>query len=354
MTTKTESKNNYQVAEYSPSWVDHLSKWVNRLPGSSWVYYLGLGLLLFILQVLILWIGGIIPNGRIDPVQIFLAVAIPYMLVLINYFNEHASKALSKMRSALKINDKEFEILKYKLKTLPALPTLLAGLVGLSCPFLLETITGEPYQIEALQIFPIAFYVFRVLYLILWWVFGTFLFHTIHQLRQIGIVYTQYTRINLFRMKELYAFSNLTALMAGSMAFLPIGFLLVNPVTTWTDPVVFSSVVVIQIIALGTFIWPQIGIHRLLVTEKERLLEEANTRFEAMILELHQRVDKGKHEGSMDLSMTISSLQTELNTIEKIPTWPWQPETLRILITALALPLGLWFIQLILARVFGS
>jgi hypothetical protein len=52
--------------------------------------------------------------------------------------------------------------------------------------------------------------------------------------------------------------------------------------------------------------------------------------------------------------MTLSSIKTELAMIEKIPTWPWQPETLRVLITALAFPLGVWLIQLFLGRYFGS
>ena len=34
-------------------------------------------------------------------------------------------------------------------------------------------------------------------------------------------------------------------------------------------------------------------------------------------------------------------------------TWPWPPETVRLLITALALPLGLWLIQFLVQRAFG-
>ena len=138
------------------------------------------------------------------------------------------------------------------------------------------------------------------------------------------------------------------------MALLPIGFLIANPWASWSDPVLLGTVLIVQIIALATFIWPQWGIHRLLVAEKERLLEEANQRFEAMIAELHQRVDEGMLEGAMDFNMTFSSLQTELKAIETVPTCPWQPETLRLLISALALPLGVWLIQLLLGRFFGS
>ena len=33
--------------------------------------------------------------------------------------------------------------------------------------------------------------------------------------------------------------------------------------------------------------------------------------------------------------------------------WPWRPDTVRLLITALALPLGLWLIQYVLQLVIG-
>lgn len=348
---KSSSPREGEFERYTQSWVDSLTNWVDGLPGPSWAYYFGLSLVLFFLQVITLWIDGLFPSGGIDPAHIFLAGAIPYMLALIYFFDQRASVALAKMRPAMVVIDEEYEVLEYQLTSLPTNATILAGLVGLSCVFLLETIGGEPYYIEAVVDYPISQIIFRILYMILWGVFGTLVFHTFHQLRMIDRIYTEYTRINLFKMNTLYAFSNLTALTAGCLALLPIGFLLANPWLTWTDPVVFVAVLAVQSIALATFIWPQLGIHRLQVAEKERLLEEANQRFEAMIATLHQQVDTGKLEDAMNMSMTISSLQAELKTIEKIPTWPWQPEVVRLLISALALPLGLWFIQLFLQRV---
>ena len=348
------TKDRKEFRKYSASWVDRFTDWVERLPGPGWSYYLGLGLLLFVLQFIALWIEGIFPNGTIDPAQLFLAGSIPYMLALIHYFDERAITALAKMRPAMKTNDEEYLALEYKLATLPALPAILAGFVGISCIFLLEAISGGPYRLEALEAFPISAVLFRILYFILWGAFGTIVYHTFHQLNLIGRIYTQFTRINLFRLKTLYAFSYLTALTAVGLALLPIGFLIANPWATWSDPAVFGAVLTVQIIALATFIWPQFGIHRLQVEEKERLLEDANQRFESMIQVIHQKVDGGKLEGAMDLNMTVSSLQTEIKMIENIPTWPWNPETIRLLITALALPLGVWLIQLILGRLVGS
>jgi hypothetical protein len=99
-----------------------------------------------------------------------------------------------------------------------------------------------------------------------------------------------------------------------------------------------------------TFLWPQLGIHSLQVAEKERLIGEANLRLESLISELHQQVDGLELEGISDLNIAMASLGIELNMLRKTPTWPWEPEVIQILITALALPLGLWLIQIMLER----
>ena len=111
---------------------------------------------------------------------------------------------------------------------------------------------------------------------------------------------------------------------------------------------------VVQLVALATFIWPHYGIHRLQVAEKESLLEQTNKRIETIGQVLHQSVDEGNLDGIGELNTTLSTLKLELSIIEKIPTWPWQPETLRILVTALAFPLGVWLVQVFLGRFLGS
>jgi hypothetical protein len=104
---------------------------------------------------------------------------------------------------------------------------------------------------------------------------------------------------------------------------------------------------------LATFIWPQLGIHGLQVEEKDRLLEEVSARLEAVMRKIHRDVDSGNLENMIELNMTLVTLELELNAVERIKTWPWQPETLRWLVAALVLPLGLWFIQFLLQRLLG-
>ena len=128
------------------------------------------------------------------------------------------------------------------------------------------------------------------------------------------------------------------------------GWYAFNP-ETFHDPFSLGVASLVTVLALATFAWPFLGVHRLLVEEKERLLGEASLRFEAAMVELHQRVDSGNLREMDDVYKAIAGLEIEQKTIDGIPTWPWQIETVRWLVTALVLPLVLWAIQYVLQRV---
>jgi hypothetical protein len=350
---RTQAENQDIARPYAPSWIHFLGGWVDRRPGPNWSYYLGLAAIMLLIQAIVLWADGAPTTGIVWLALAYLAAAIAYMLALIHYLDKRAVEALATMRPALNASKQEYRQMCYRLSTLPALTTLLASLAALAFVILTEAI-GEPLRPEALAAFSVSTTLFRISYLMCWFVFGAFLYHTVHQLRVINHIYTQHTRIDLFRAKPLYAFSNLAALTAGSLAMISYGWLLANPWIDQTDPFVLIPMFFLSLFAIITFIWPQMGIHRIQVSEKERLLDEASQRFEAAIGKLHRRMDDGELEEMTELNMAMASLEIELNALRKTPTWPWEPEVLQLLITALAFPLGLWLIQLILQRTLGQ
>ncbi len=73
----------------------------------------------------------------------------------------------------------------------------------------------------------------------------------------------------------------------------------------------------------------------------------------AALAELHERVDSGDLQGVEDLNSAIASLEIERQALSRIPTWPWQPETVRLLATALVLPLVLLLAQVVLQVLTG-
>jgi len=131
------------------------------------------------------------------------------------------------------------------------------------------------------------------------------------------------------------------------------GWLMVAPNMPLSDPGVLVWVIIFLLVAIVTFAWPQLGMHQLQVAEQERLLDDAYLRLEATISELHQQLDHRELVDMESLNYAIASLEIEINTLKRIRTWPWEPETLQLLVTALAFPLGIWLIQFILELIFG-
>jgi hypothetical protein len=353
VSTVGQAKGSSKPRPYGPSWVDRFNAWVTRLPGPSWLYYVGIGLALFLLQNVALWGEGVYPLGTIIPSHAFITGIIPFLLWLCVHLDNRAEEALKTLRPAMRASEDEYANLRFQVTTLPARPTLLASLAGVMFILLVNLLLGTSRGFDDLAGFPVSRNFIYWMYVSSWWFIAAFLYHTIHQLRTINLIYTKYTRVALLRMTPLYALSSLTALTAVSLAAITYGWIALNPGLS-EEPISWAIVFPITVLAIATFVWPLLGIHRLLVEEKGRLLDECSLRLEATIAELHRRVDSERLEGMDDLNDAMTSLRIELNLFEGVPTWPWQPETVRLLITALALPLGLWLAQYLLQRLMGT
>ncbi len=348
---KTNAKSAGKPRPYAPSWIDRFTAWVDRLPGSKWLYYPGLGLILLLIQAAALWREGAYPVGSLSPFHLFFAGAMPFFLLMFHVLDDAADEALATLRPILKVAE-EYDELRYRLTTLPARSTLLAGLAILGITFLLER-GKNPFAVETSVALSISGPLVYLIYKICWWIFGALTYHTIYRLRLIDRILTRHTRVNLFRMRPLYAFSKLTALTAIGYAIAPYAFFALDP-SMLNDPITLVIASLVLILAITIFAWPLLGIRRLLAIKKGQMLDGISLRFEAATIDLHERMDRDALDGISDLNVAVATLEIERTAIEKISTWPWQPETLRFLVTTLVLPLVLWISQYLLQRVLGS
>jgi hypothetical protein len=115
-------------------------------------------------------------------------------------------------------------------------------------------------------------------------------------------------------------------------------------------PAIMVTVMFMQGVAIVTFILPLLGVHALLEQEKNRLRREIGRRMEATIHGL-QRDFEAKEAGELTkLNATLSSLVIAETRLDKVSTWPWQPETLRWLVAAIVLPIAMWVFQNFMQR----
>jgi hypothetical protein len=347
------AKNQRIPPLYSPSWVDRLNDWVAKWPGPVWAYYLVLWLVLFGVQTTVSWIEGAVSIGSFITAQMYLAGAISFMLALFYYLDARADKALQSLEPVLTLSEQEYHEYQFQLTNLPSSRAILSG-AALVLLTIISELFGEPYRLELFDAYPTSATLLKILYFAGWFALGNFIYHTIHHLGLINRIYTRHTRINLFNLSQLYAFSNLSAITAATLAILAYGWMVVNPEISRSDPLVLAWMLGITLFALATFFWPQLGIHRIQVQEKERLLQESNRLYQQVTTDLHQMIDENELAEIGNINVAIATLEMEQATLKKIATWPWDPESLRLLVTALAFPLGIWLLQYILQSLLGS
>jgi len=351
---------------YPPSWFDRFTDWVDRLPGPTWAFYLVFAVVLILEITVVHWLEGAYPVGTFPAGHVLIGGSLAYFLGLMHYTDKAAASAIDSFRPLLSpaksggrasIQDhSKFDVLSYRLTTLPRRPTLLVTLGGAAfaiaaiagdltsgtVPGYLVGTIGSPFATAALLIvfIPANMLIFPLAY------------HTVHQLVWVSRIYKEYARINIYQLQPLYALSLPGAYTALGLIAFVYALWAISP-TDVSNQVQVGLSLVFAAIAAATFAWPLLGAHRRLVKEKEARLAEASSRFEAATLELHRRLDSGRLLRMDDLNKAVATLEMEQNALRRIPTWPWQPGVIRAVTAALLLPVAIWAIQTLLGRVLG-
>ena len=352
------TKGTHLAQPYPPSWFDRLLAGVDRLPGPAAAYYVVLWLVLLLVESALKWWDGTYPPGTFFLFHVWFAAVGPYALLVSHYLNAVASEALHACRPVLTVNEAEYTQLHYELTTAPPRPVRVATLLGLLFVLLWLPFPGNPTTpaLAPLKLYtsPAALVLDTLIYSLHWALLGPAIYRVIYQLRVVQRILSAHLRINLFEPGPIYAFSHFTVLTA---IFLLLGgyLWLATAPGALQRPTDLAFAVFLQLMAVLVFTWPLLGLHQRQVREKGRLLGEAGRRLEAMIGELHRRVD-GCALATADqdgLNKAIDSLLKELSRLEKLPTWPWQPETPRLLATAIVVPVLIRFIPQVLESVLG-
>lgn len=335
------------TAPYPPSWVDRFTDWVDHLAGPSWIFYAGLWLVLYLIEFVTQWAGDLATTFH--PFHIFFVGIIPLILALIHYLDRTADAALSKFRPVLDCSDADYAVLRYRLTTLPARPALIAALISVAVDLFFPGSDSLGQRLFADS--PGSADYNTAISFIGSFCFGVLIYHTLHQLIVVSQIYPR-ARVNLYNLGPLYAFSDLSARTA-------IGLLAISYSWYGTVPEFFSETtgagtgLLLLVIIILTFIWPLLGVHNLLVEEKNRVLAETSRQLEATIAELHRSIGSKENQDMDVMHKAMMSLEIENRMLGHISTWPWQAETVRWFVAALLFPVIVWLMQWILQRVLS-
>lgn len=338
---------------YRPGWVDRFNQWVQRLPVRAWLFFLLFGIVLIAVQILFLWLDGGLQFTELLPVMLFNAAFTPFLLALVYFLDLQAVTALNSMKPALLMSELEIDRTQYLLANMPARATWMAGLTSLLIVILMERLWIMPARYAALEQLHFFNLVFQIIDKSSAFLFGVLIYHTIRQLRLVNTILMNHTRINLFQLKPLQAFSKLTASTALGLVVGVYAWILINP-ELLKDAVILGLAGLATLTAVAVFAWPMLGVHRLMETQKDSMLQALDQNFEAAFSKFNQGLQEDDYALMEKLNGTIASLEIQRKRLSAIPTWPWRSETARFVLTAIALPLLLTVLQFLVLQAFGG
>jgi hypothetical protein len=311
-------------------------------------------MILFTVETTVSWYTGVYPVGTIFPYHLIFTGIVVYTTAMIHYLDSVARHSLKSFRPALIGDDADFARLEYRLTTMPARSTLLATIGGLilGVPIALVIADDRTRSLTKLLDSVPSTVLNVTLLAIIWTMMGVFAFHTARQLYLVSRIYSTACHVDLFRRGPLYAFSGLAARTAFALAILPYAGIITRPAVTENVAIVWAAISV-NIAGLLIFVWPLLGMHRLMEAEKKRLLDENGQEMKAAIADTHRRLDAGDLSEMVNLKNALDNLVSEQMVITKISTWPWQAGTVGVLASALFLPVILWIVERVLERLMG-
>jgi hypothetical protein len=319
---------------------------VERLPVSPWLFYLALWLTILVPYALVKWRDGS-PLTELHALWSGTGVII---LALIHYLNRTAAATLAEFRPVLVADENEYQALRYRLTTLPSRwalwPSIVVGLLA-GAEMLADQ---ERFRLYGMNSSPLALSI-EVAFNVFLWMAVTLLFvHTIHQLRLVSAIHRQHTRVNLFQLGPLYAFSRLTARTALAISGMHAAWFLAQLAEGPLQPVTPTMTVGLALLVVIAFVWPLLGARTQIAREKQRLLAEIAQRLEAAYSELDRRLDRGELGDTPALKSAIETLAARHAQVARVSAWPWSVETLRTVLAALSLPLLIWVIERLIDR----
>lgn len=332
---------------YQPSWIDRLIQWIDRLPGPAWVFYVVGTLALTLLITVVLWIDGSVPTGSFGSFQGIFPPFVFYFLALYHYLTRVGSRSLQQYRPWLQADEAELAEIEYEMAALPrglGWLAIIIALVTLPSFFLSGQAFGDrdpntalPYIVAAISA---EFFGATIFCLII---------RSLRQLRMVHRLHSRATNISLLKLDPAHAFSGLTARTG-------IGIILLLALAYLRDPSGFSGTfvvlgyIVMAVPAIVVFFVPVMGMRDRLAEEKKRALDELGDLLQASGDRLDERIREDDYSDLQGVETAMRALIRKREMLEKIPTWPWNPGTVRGFASTLLLPIILWLITRLLGR----
>lgn len=340
------------ITERTPRALLRIMDWAQRTPGGGWPLVALLFLVLFISPHLIAWTAGFLPRGEFEALYSLPALFITYNLVVWRWMDHLAENTFNDFGRALRLPSKRVAALLTDFVSLRPSTTWLTLALSLVFALGFAALTGPLFGTTSGVLY-FSYVFFSVLPTPHWFLS---IVRQARQILRINALFAEIKTINLFNLWPVYLLSryayNLALIPVGSAA-MAISILMLDEPNEliYLMCIYIGSVAVL--LSLFIFLAPLIGINRRLRREKERILQELGDEQKILFNEVKSAVKSRKSSKITQAREAFAALQEQSEAVRKIPTWPWNPGTLRNLFLPILLPLAVAVIQRYLFSALG-
>jgi hypothetical protein len=151
-------------------------------------------------------------------------------------------------------------------------------------------------------------------------------------------------KINLFNLWPIYALSRygytLALVFIVVTVFIDIAFRLLGGADLPVGIMIYTLA-----LSLVIFIAPLIGINHRLRREKDQELQRLGIQLNTVYNETEEAVRRRKLAKVMPLRSAAAALKEQMEAVQKVATWPWNPGSVRNLFLPILLPLFIAIMQ---------
>jgi hypothetical protein len=332
---------------YRPSWIHRFFRWVDRLPGPYWLFYIGIMVVTGLLNHIVAWYKHVVPLGEINWYFAFTAFFFAYYLFALDINFRVAKESIVEFITKVnKTEDKNSRVL-YEFTHLPARESVILFLIGAvvgivmalyELPFAEEI--NHSFLLLEVTVFSFSIGVtFLTIYVL------------IRSARLIRRLFRSLEKVDIYDLNSIYAISKYSALYIGLV--IPPTYLIfvLSPTVVEDIPYFILTLFGIGWILVFLVFWPPLRyVNQKIVSEKKQLLKDVNLRIKNTFELVHSEMDAHNYKDIGKLRDVIDSLKKEKDFIGSISSWPWKTSTLTGLLSAIVIPLLIALLSEILSK----
>jgi hypothetical protein len=322
----------------SPGWLYRFLAWVEATPLKGILLTAGLLLLGVFLNHLPYWQTGLLKPGSLDSQLLFEATWFPINILVWLAIDRVALTAVTNFAKGIGKGDREVRSIYNDFISVPwsTILVLLALFLGLGQAIVAAQAAGleSPGWIAVASLWPALGAVFELMAIV----------RIVRQLFVVNQLYKEVTKINLFNLWPVYALSRYGYTLAFYFILATvIIYVVIIPLSG--SGFSLGQVIYSVLLSILIFIGPLFGINARLRREKELELQRLGVHINGIYDEIETAVRRRKLNRVNELRTAATAIREQMESIQKVATWPWNPGSVRNLLLPILLPLFVAVLQ---------